>query len=289
MTKMTKLIIAGFLVLVVGGQSVYTVEQWQKGILFRLGEIVMVDVSPGLHFKLPFVNNVLKFDGRIQTLDAKPERYLTKEKKNLIVDSFVKWKIDDVGKYYTAMGGSADRANIRLSQIIKDGLRSQFGNRTITEVVSGERQAIMDSIKESVSEQATNFGLIVVDVRLKRIDLPEQVSGSVYERMEAERARIAMDLRSKGAEQAEIIRADAERERAIIQSNAYRKAEVTRGEGDAEASEIYAKSYTKNPEFYAFYRSMNSYKKAFGGSGDLIVLEPTSDYFRYFNNQGRSR
>ena len=240
------------------------------------------DYKPGLHFKLPVVNNVKKFDARIQTLDAEPERYLTAEKKNVIVDSFVKWRIDDVAAYYTSMGGDRLRANLRLSQIIKDGLRSEFGKRTIRDVVSGEREEIMKILSVNTARQARQFGIQVVDVRIKRIDLPQEISVSVYRRMEAERARVAKDLRSKGAEAAERIRADADRQRTIIIADAFREAEQLRGEGDAKAADIYARAYTKDAEFYSFYRSLSAYRATFNSESDILVLEPDSEFFKYF-------
>jgi membrane protease subunit HflC len=282
--KKLLLIVVALVVLVLASGSMFTVKEWQKAILFRFGEIVRTDYKPGLHFKVPFINNVRKFDGRILTLDAEPERYLTAEKKNVIVDSFVKWHIDDVAVYYTAMGGDPMRANLRLSQIIKDGLRGEFGKRTIQEVVSGERKQIMDILTLNAENQAKEFGIKVVDVRIKRIDLSEDVSTSVFHRMEAERDRVAKELRSQGAEAAERIRADADRQRTVIVAEAYREAEQVRGEGDAKAADIYAKAYNKNPEFYAFYRSLNAYKSTFNSKSDVMVLEPDTDFFKYFNN-----
>lgn len=266
------------------GAAMFSVKEWERAVLFRFGEIVRTDYQPGLHFKIPLINNVRKFDARIQTLDADPERYLTAEKKNVIVDSFVKWRIDDVSVYYTAMGGDPMRANQRLSQIIKDGLRGEFGKRTIQEVVSGERKQIMDILTLNAADQAAGFGIKVVDVRIKRIDLSEEVSSSVFRRMEAERDRVAKELRSQGAETAEIIRAEAERKRTVILAEAYREAEHQRGEGDAKAADIYAKAYNQNKEFYAFYRSINAYKDSFSNKGDVMVIEPDADFFKYFNS-----
>lgn len=278
------LIVVAAAALLLAWASLFTVKEWERAVLFRFGEIVRTDYTPGLHFKIPIVNNVKKFDGRIQTLDAEPERYLTAEKKNVIVDSFVKWRIDDVAAYYTSMGGDRLRANLRLSQIIKDGLRSEFGKRTIQDVVSGERKEIMDILSVNTDRQAAEFGIKVVDVRIKRIDLSEEISVSVYRRMEAERARVAKDLRSKGAEAAERIRADADRQRTIIIAEAFREAEQLRGEGDARAADIYARAYTRDPEFYSFYRSLNAYRAAFKNEKDFLVLEPSSDFFRYFKD-----
>lgn len=262
--------------------SLFTVTEREKAILLQLGKIKRTDFEPGLHLKIPFINNVRKFDGRVLTMDAEPESFLTAEKKNVVVDAFVKWRISDVGLYYTAMGGSEINANQRLSQIIKDGLRSEFAKRTIQEVVSGERAEIMDILRTSTDSQVKPFGIDVVDVRIKRIDLKGGVSEAVYRRMEAERTRVATDLRSKGAEAAERIRADADRQRTVILAEAYRDAEQLRGDGDAKAAEIYAQAYNQDPEFYAFYRSLNAYKTSFKDRSDVMILEPDSDFFKYF-------
>lgn len=269
-------------VLVIGSFSVFTVKEWERAVLFRLGEIVRTDFKPGLHWKIPFINNVVKYDGRILTLDAEPERYLTNEKKNLIVDSFVKWRIDDVREYYTAMGGDELRANLRLSQIVKDGLRSEFGKRTIQEVVSGERKDIMNILSVNADKQAREFGITVIDVRLKRIDLAEDVSTSVYRRMESERKRVANELRAQGEEKAAGIKAEADREVTVIKAEAFRDAERIRGEGDAQATDIYAKAYNKDREFYSFYRSLNAYRSSFKDESDVFVFEPDTDFFKYF-------
>jgi len=264
--------------------SAFTVKEWERAILFQFGEVVRTDYKPGLHFKIPIVNNVRKFDGRIMTLDAEPERYLTAEKKNLIVDAFVKWRIDDIKQYYTAMGGDSDRANLRLSQIIKDGLRAEFGKRTIQEVVSGERNEVMEVLAVNTEAQARNFGIRVIDVRIKRIDLPEDISTSVYRRMEAERARVAKDLRSRGAEAAERIRADADRQRTVIIAEADRESEQLRGEGDAKAADVYAGAFKRDPEFFAFYRSINAYRDSFKDKNDVLLISPDSDFFKYFKD-----
>lgn len=270
--------------LIIGGFSVFTVTERERAILFRLGEIVRADFKPGLHFKTPFINNVRKFDARVLTLDAEPERFLTIEKKNVIVDSFMKWRIADVVRFYKATGGDERLARQRMSQIINDGLRGEFGKRTIQEVVSGERAQIMDILKVAANKQAEEFGIDIVDVRVKRIDLPSEVSSSVYRRMEAERARVARDFRSRGAEAAERIRAEADKQRSVLLAEAYRDAERTRGEGDAIAADTYANAYGRYPEFYALYRSLNAYKKTFSGKDDLLVLEPDSEFFRFFGN-----
>jgi membrane protease subunit HflC len=268
--------------LIVGSFSMFTVHEREKAILFRLGEIVKTDFTPGLYFKMPFVNNVRTFDARIQTLDAEPERYLTSEKKNVIVDAFVKWRIGNVERYFTSTGGDPNTANSRLSQIIKDGLRGEFGKRTIQEVVSGERMEIMNILTDQANEQAKTFGIDLVDVRIKRIDLAKEISDSVYRRMEAERLRVAKDLRARGAEAAEIIRADADRRRTVLIAEAYREAQTIRGEGDGAAAKIYADAYNEDKEFYALYRSLSAYRKTFANKGDVLVMEPDSEFFKYF-------
>ena len=263
--------------------SVFTVHETETAIRFQFGEIVAADYEPGLHFKFPLINNVRKFNAQVQTLDTDPERFLTVEKKNVIVDSFVKWRIANVGRFYTAVAGDPTRANLRLDQIIKDGLRSEFSKRTLQEAVSGDRRQIMDVLSSTASDEASKLGIEVLDVRIKRIDLPAEVSSSVFRRMRAERERVARDFRSRGGEAAERIQADADRQSTVILAEAYRDAESMRGEGDAKAAEIYAKAYGKDAEFYRFYRSLNAYRSSFGGSGDIIVLEPDSEFFDYFN------
>ena len=279
--KIVGLVVIAAAVLI-GSLAVFTVNEREKAVLFRLGEIVKADFTPGLYFQMPFVNNVLKFDARIQTLDAEPERYLTSEKKNVIVDSFVKWKIDDVTTYYTSTGGDSSRANVRLSQVIKDGLRGEFGKRTIQEVISGERNEIMELLTKAANKQADAFGIDIVDVRIKRIDLAREISESVYQRMEAERTRVAKDLRARGAEAAEIIRAEADRKRTVLLAEAYRDSEKNRGDGDGSSANIYAVAYGKNPEFYSLYRSLTAYKSTFSSKDDILVVEPNSEFFKYF-------
>jgi membrane protease subunit HflC len=272
-------------ILVLAAFSLFTVDETETAIRFRLGEIVEANYAPGLHFKVPFINNVRTYDRRVQTLDTDPERFLTAEKKNVIVDSFVKWRIADVARFYTAVAGDATRANLRLDQIIKDGLRSEFSKRTIKEVVSGDRAQIMEIISTSAALEAKELGIESLDVRIKRIDLPPDVSNSVFRRMRAERERVARDFRSRGAEAAERIQADADRQRTVILAEAYRDAERARGEGDAQAAEIYAKAYSNDPDFYSFYRSLNAYRTGLGHSDDILVLEPDSDFFKYFKSQ----
>ncbi|SIN89081.1 protease FtsH subunit HflC [Sulfurivirga caldicuralii] len=276
--------ILGFLlaaVLFIAANAFFVINEGETGIVFRLGEIVKADLKPGLHVKTPFVNNVRTFDARLQTLDAPPERYLTVEKKNLIVDSFAKWRIADSAKFYTTMGGDIRLTNMRLSQILKDGLRAEFGSRTVKEVIASQRDAIIAAITKKARRDAQAFGIEVVDVRIKRVDLPRDVSESVYRRMEAERKRVANELRSEGAEAAEKIRADADRQRVVLLAEAYRKAETIRGEGDGKASEIYAKAYSQDPDFFAFFKSLQSYQAAFDSKKDILVLDPRSEYFRY--------
>ncbi len=287
--KSISLILAAALVWL-GSMSFFVVEQRELAIKFRLGEFDRADYKPGLYFKIPFINNVRKFDSRILTLDAQPERYLTLEKKNVIVDSFIKWRIADVASYYKTMAGDERRAGQRLSQVIKNGLRDEFGKRTIQEAISGERAQIMNVITAQIEEQAKQFGIEVVDVRIKRIELPPEVSGSVYQRMRAERDRVAKELRSRGAEAAERIRADADRQRTIILAEAYRDAERLRGEGDGKASDIYAKAYSKDAKFYELYRSLTAYKNVFSSQSDVLVVDPNSEFFNYFkDSQGTKK
>jgi membrane protease subunit HflC len=265
--------------------SAFYVRQWEVALKLRLGEIVSSDYQPGPHFLVPVLNDVRKFDGRIQTYDTKPERFLTIEKKDVLVDSYVKWRIANVAQYFRATGGgNAARAERLLSERVNTRLRDEFGKRTIQEVVSGERGEIMSLLTKAADEGAAELGIEIVDVRVKKIDLPAEVSESVYQRMRAERERVARDLRAKGAEAAERIRADADRQRTEIVADAYRESEVLRGEGDAKAAEIYATAFQKNPEFYSFWRSLGAYRSVFENGGDLMVLDPNSDFFRYLTD-----
>ena len=279
--------VLALVVLVTGVFSMYQVAEWEKAILFRLGEIVKTDVQPGLHFKIPFVNNVRKFDGRRLTLDVEPERFLTVEKKNVIVDSFVMWRIADAKRFYTAVMGDERNARQRLEQIVKDGMRGQFSKRTVNQVVSEERDTITKDLTIAASAQAGQIGIEIVDVRVKRVDLPSEVSNSVYRRMQAERSRVAKEFRSQGAELAEKIRAGADRQRQVLIAEAYREAEQTRGEGDARAAEIYAQAFSKDKDFYAFFRSLRAYQESFDGSNDLMLLTPDGEFFEYFNRGGQ--
>ena len=277
------MLVVTLVVLVTGAFSMYQVTEWEKAMLFRLGEIVKTDVQPGLHFKFPFVNNVRKFDGRILTLDVEPERFLTAEKKNVIVDSFVMWRIDDVERFYTAVLGDERNARQRLEQVIKDAMRGEFSKRTVNDVVSGDRDTMMKNLTVDANEQASQIGISIIDVRVKRVDLPSEVSNSVYRRMQAERSRVAKEFRSQGMEAAERIRADADRQRQVLIANAYRDAEQLRGEGDARAAETYAEAYGKDSEFYSFYRSLQAYQESFDGGNNMMLLEPDSEFFQYFN------
>ncbi|MDO9167574.1 MAG: protease modulator HflC [Methylobacter sp.] len=279
-----KILIGLAALLFIGMMCVFTVSETERVIKFRLGEIIKSDYEAGLYFKLPFINNVKKFDKRIQTMDAKPERFLTAEKKNVIVDSFVKWRIGDVGTFYTVVAGDIDQANLRLDQIVKDAFRGEFGKRNIKQLVSTDRQVIREILIKNAKPLAADLGMEIVDVQVMRIDLPSEVSSSVYLRMEAERERVAREFRSQGAEAAERIRADADRQRVVTMANAFRDAEKIRGEGDAKSAEIYAKAYGEDTEFFTFYRSLNAYKKTFSSSS-MMVLDPDSDFFKYFKQQ----
>ncbi len=273
---------------IVGSASLFTVSETENAILFKWGKIERADYEPGLHFKLPFVNNVRKYDKRIQTFDAKPEDYLTEEKKIVLVDSFIQWRIADVKTFYVSMRGDMDIAQERIATIVKEGLRNEFGRRNMFEVISGERHIIMDDINKSANKSVKPFGIQIVDVRIKRIEFPPKVSDKIFRRMETERTRIAKELRAQGNESADRITADADRQVTILKADAFKKAEIIRGEGDAKASEIYAKAYGQNKEFFTFYRSLNAYRNTFSTTSDIMVVEPDSDFFEYFKNiQGK--
>ncbi|MBT4205160.1 MAG: protease modulator HflC [Proteobacteria bacterium] len=260
----------------------FRVYEYQNAILFQLGKIERSDLKPGLHFKLPFVQNVRTFDLRLQTLDAEPQRFLTGEKKDVIVDSFARWRINDVVQFYKSSDGDPRRAGFLLSQKINDSLRSEFGKRTVQEVVSGDRGAIMQSVTRIANERGLDLGMEVLDVRLKRIDLPTEVSSNVYERMRSERSRVAREFRARGDKESMTIRADADRQRTVISAEAYKDAQEMRGFGDAGAAEIYAKAYNSDPEFYDFYRSLDAYKSAFNSKNDVLLLNPDTEFFKYF-------
>jgi membrane protease subunit HflC len=281
-----------FLVLVIlaalaASGTIFTVNETEKAIKFKFGEIVKADYEPGLNLKIPIINTVNKYDRRILTLDATPERFLTAEKKYVIVDSFVKWRIADVSRYYTSTQGDERTAAQRLTQIMKDGLRREFGRRDLADVVSAERNVIMDAVRIQTQEVAVGLGIEVVDVRIKRIDLPDDVSNSVFARMRAERARVANDFRSRGREASERIRADADRQAAVIVAEAYRDAQRIRGAGDAQATDTYARAYGADEDFYSFHRSLQAYRATFRGKDDLFVLEPDSEFFRFLGTAGR--
>lgn len=279
------LLIVLVVVLVVLSGSMFTVDQRQNAMVFQLGEVVSVKTKPGLYFKLPLVQNVRYFDTRILTLDsADPERFITSEKKNVLVDSFIKWRVIDARQFYVSVGGDETRAQIRLNQTVNDGLRAEFGKRTINEVVSGRREEIMNIIRTKADSDARKIGVQVVDVRIKRVDLPESVSENVYRRMEAERKQVANELRSTGAAEAEKIKADADKQKDVIVAEAYRDAQRVKGEGDAKASAVYASAYGRNAEFYAFYRSMQAYRESFKSKSDVMVLDPSADFFKYMKN-----
>ena len=272
------------LIAILLSSSLYTVNETQVAIKLRLGEIVSIEADPGLKFKTPFVNNVVYFDNRIQTLDSAAESFLTVEKKNVMVDSYVKWRIVDTEKFYISTGGTMASANIRLAQNNQDALRSEFSKRTIKEVVSDQREAIMASVKSKLKAIAEDeYGIDVIDVRIKRIELSQEVRNSVYRRMETERKGLANKYRSEGAEEAERIQAFADKERTIILANAYRDSEKIRGEGDAISASNYAEAYSQDAEFYSFYRALESYRKSFSDQGDVLVLNPNTEFFRHFN------
>ena len=286
MSTLMKLAII-FLVIIVGiGNTIYVISEVERGVKTRFGEIIEVDILSGLHVKMPFVDVVRRFDARILTVDAEPASFFTIEKKRLIVDSYAKWKIANVETYYKATNGVERTAANRLAKRVNDGLRNQFGSRTLREVVSGERDLLMKNITEDLNSSVREeLGIEIVDIRVKRIDLPSEVSNQVFRRMTAERDKEAQELRSTGKEKAERIRASADRERTIELANAYRDSEELRGEGDAEAASVYADAYQQDPEFYAFIRSLNAYKSAFSNKGDILLVEPDSDFFKYLNNQ----
>ena len=269
-------------------QSLYVVSETERAVKLRFGEIVQFDVEPGLHFKWPIVNSVRKFDARILTLDAPPQRYLTSEKKALMVDSFVKWRVKDVAKFYTTSGGDEDRLNRLLAQRVDTGLRNEFGVRTVKEVVSGERDQLMNSLSNNLDKVAQEeLGIEVIDLRVKKIDLPQEVSESVYNRMRTERERLARELRAEGTEIAVEIRAKADKERTIILADAYKIAEETRGDGDAIATSTYADAYSKDPEFYDFTRSLKAYQATFENKGDVLLINPDSDFFKYLDKSSQ--
>lgn len=269
----------------VGSRSLFVIKETERAVLLRFGEVVNPNILPGLHIKIPFVNNVRKFDGRVLTVDSQPERFFTQEKKAVIVDSYAKFQVSDTAKFYTATNGEEVRAMALLAQRINDGLRNQVAVRTIQEVVSGQRDELMVALTKELTVTAQEeLGLRVVDVRVKKIDLPPDVSESVYRRMNAEREKEAREIRSQGQELAEGIRAAADREVTVLKANAYRDAELLRGAGDAQATGTYANAFNQDPEFYSFTRSLQAYKSSFQGNGDILLLQPDSEFFRYLKD-----
>ncbi|MDR2196011.1 MAG: protease modulator HflC [Gallionellaceae bacterium] len=288
MKSLNNLLIGTVVVLILLSLSFFVVDQRQSAIVFQLGEIVSVKKEPGLYFKIPLVQNVRYFDSRILTMDStEPERFITAEKKNMMVDSFVKWRIADVQQYYVSVGGDEKRAQTRLMQTVNAAMREEFGKRTIHDVVSGERDQIMEVLREKTNSDANKIGVQVLDVRLKRVDFPPEISDSVYRRMDAERNRVANELRATGNAESEQIRADADRQVQIILADAYRDAQRIKGEGDAKATSIYAAAFGRNSEFYAFYRSLDAYKQSFKNKNDMMVIDPSSPFFKYMKGTGK--
>ena len=286
--RLVAALVAVLFAFLVAGMSMFTVAQRARALGLQLGAIREVITEPGLNFKWPLIQNVRFFDNRILTMDTpETERFITSEKKNLLVDSFVKWRIDDVRQYYISVQGDEARAQTRLAQTINSALREEFGKRTVHDVVSGEREEIMRVVRDSVDEDARKIGVSIVDVRLKRVELPQEVSEAVYRRMEAERKSVAAELRSEGLSAAEKIRAEGERAREVIIAEAYRDAQRVKGDGDRKAAAVYAKAFSENPEFYSFYRSLEAYRAGFKNKSDVLVLEPNSEFFKYLKSPGK--
>jgi membrane protease subunit HflC len=284
-----RVVLAVLAVLLIGSFFVFRVDQTESAILFRFGEIQRSDFEPGLHFRVPLVNTVELFDVRLRTLPTDTQRFLTGEKKDLRVDAFVKWRINDAEKFYRSTRNDVDRAGVLLFQRINDSLRNEFGKRTVQEIVSGGRGALTDIVTRTANERGEELGMAIVDVRLKRIDLPDEVSTPVYDRMRSERSRTARNARARGDKEAIRIQADADKQRTVIVAEAFRDAESLRGEGDALAAEIYARAYDKDREFYDFYRSLGAYRQSFAGGDNVLLLEPDSDFFKYFKSPGGSK
>ncbi len=287
--KAIGILFAALIVLVVGSSSIYVVPETQSAVKLRFGELVKNEIQPGLHFKYPAIDEIRKFDIRILTLDVPAREYLTIEQKPLVVDSFVTWQVGDVAKYYKSTSGDESRAVMLLSSRIDNGLRDQFGIRTMHEVISGQRDELMVDLTKAMNEVMTaEFGISIVDIRIKGIDLPKSVSSDVYRRMRSEREKEAQEHRSKGNELAEGIKADADRQKIVVEAEAYRESEITRGEGDEIAAKIYADAYTQDAEFYSFYRSLSAYESSFSNKGDILVIDPESDFLKYLNqSQGK--
>lgn len=288
-TKSLIAVMSLLILLALVSSSAYVVNQYERAVVLQFGALIKADVSPGLHFKIPLTDRVRKFDGRLQTADMVPASFYTIENKRLVVDSYIKWRIKDVSTYYRTTGGDSRLAEDRLGQRVADGLRNQFGRRTLHDVVSGQRDELMAELKATINETTNSLlGIEVIDIRVKRIDFPPEVSQSVFSRMAADREKEAAEYRAQGKEQSEVIRADADRQKVVLEANAYRDAERLRGEGDAKAAAIYAAAYNKDPEFYAFMRSLKAYQRSFSGKDDLIVVDPKSDFFRYLKDpQGK--
>jgi membrane protease subunit HflC len=289
MRRATAMLFIGLIVIaLVFAMSVYTIDQRKAAIKFQLGEFVSIQTEPGLYFMVPVLQNVRLFDTRIQTLDARDaERFLTSENKNVLVDSFVKWRVIDVRQYYVSVRGDSVAAEARIGQTVNDALRAEFAKRTVHDVISGEREQIMVTVADKVDKDVRNIGVEVVDVRLKRVDLVPEISADVYRRMESERKRVANELRATGQAEGERIKAEADRARQIIVSEAHRDAQRIKGEGDAQAARIYAEAFQRNPEFFSFYRSMEAYRQSLRSKGDVMVLDPSSDFFKYLKTPGR--
>lgn len=286
MTTLQRIFIPLVVLIVIGSFFIFKVNQWEQAVVFEFKKIKSSDFEPGLHFMVPLMNTAKKFEKRLLNLDQPPRRFLTSEKKDVIVDYYAKWRISDVQKFYIASnGGNIEYAQTELiSQSLDQALRDEFGKRTVQEVVAGERNEILKIVTDTSNQLKESYGIEIVDVRTKRIDLPDEVSDNVYKRMRSERVRVAKELRAQGNEAAERIRAKTDRDREVILANAYRDAEIIRGEGDAQATEIYAAAYSKDKDFYSFYRSLNAYKNSFNNGNDVLLIEPNSDFFKYFNN-----
>lgn len=291
MKRATAFVFVGLIVAaLVVAMSVYTVDQRKAAIKFQLGEVIAVQTQPGLYFLVPIMQNVRLYDTRIQTLDSRDaERFLTSENKNVLVDSFVKWRIIDVRQYFVSVRGDSVAAEARISQTVNDALRAEFARRTVHDVVSGEREKIMTTVADKVDKDVKGIGVEIVDVRLKRVDLVPEISSDVYRRMESERKRVANELRATGQAEGEKIKADADRQRQVIVAEAYRDAQRVKGDGDAQASRIYAEAFQRNPEFYSFYRSLEAYRTGMRNKSDVMVLDPSSEFFKYFKGPGRGK
>ena len=284
------LLVAAVLGALLFSMSVYVVDQRKAAIKFQLGEVIAVQTHPGLYFLVPFLQNVRLYDTRIQTMEPRePERFLTSENRNVLVDSFVKWRVIDVRQYYVSVNGDPFLAEARIAQTVNDALRAEFARHTVHDVVSGERDKIMAVVSKRVDEDLHRIGVAIVDVRLKRVDFVPEISSDVYRRMESERKRVANELRATGQAESEKIKADADRQRQVIVAEAYRDAQRVKGEGDARASRIYAEAYGRDPEFYSFYRSLEAYRQSLRSKSDVMVLDPSSDYFKYLKSPGRGK